>query len=89
MYASLWDKDCQAKCKREEMEAAMQVERNKEMLQVLTLQSASIEQQKEDMRKLREKEAQLLVSDQCINTFFLGGGGGIKPQVLKLYINAK
>ena len=66
MYVSLWERDCQAKCKREEMEATLQVERNKEMLQVLTLQSAAIEQQKEDMRKLKEKEAQLLVSDQCI-----------------------
>lgn len=62
MYATLWEKDRQAKCKREEMEAALQIERNKEMLKVLTLQSAAIEKQKEDMRKLKEEEAQLLVS---------------------------
>ena len=62
MYATLWERDRQAKCKREEMEAALQIERDKEMLKVLTLQSAVIEKQKEDMRKLKEEEAQLLVS---------------------------
>ena len=35
MYARLWDEDRQTKCKREEMEAALQIERNKEMLKVL------------------------------------------------------
>ena len=34
MYARLWEEDRQAKCKREEMEAALQAERNREMLQV-------------------------------------------------------
>ena len=34
IYAELWDKDRETKCKREEMEAALQLERNKEMLQV-------------------------------------------------------
>lgn len=35
MYARLWDEDRQTKCKREEMEAALQIERNREMLKVL------------------------------------------------------
>jgi hypothetical protein len=34
MYARLWDEDRQTKCKREEMEAALQIERNREMLKV-------------------------------------------------------
>lgn len=68
MYTTLWEKDRQAKSKREEMEAALQIERNKEMLKVLTLQSAAIEKQKEDMRKLKEEEAQLLVSHHTLCT---------------------
>ncbi len=34
MYAGLWEKDRHAKCKREEMETTLQLERNTEMLQV-------------------------------------------------------
>ena len=34
MYAQLWEEDRLAKCKREEMEAVMQAERNKETLKV-------------------------------------------------------
>ena len=61
MYASLWEEDQAAKCRREEIEAALQIERNREMLKVLTLQTAAAEKQKEDMKRLKEKEAQLLV----------------------------
>ena len=61
MYARLWEEDQVAKCKREEIEAAMQIERNREMLKVLTLQMAAVEKQKEEMRELKEKEAHLLV----------------------------
>ena len=61
IYARLWEEDQAAKCKREEIEAAMQIERNREMLKVLTLQMAAVEKQKEEMRELKEKEAQLLV----------------------------
>lgn len=35
MYAKLWDDDRQAKCKREEIEAALQIERNRDMLKVI------------------------------------------------------
>lgn len=35
MYSKLWDEDRQTKCKREEMEAALQIERNREMLKVV------------------------------------------------------
>lgn len=34
LYAKLWEEDRKAKCQREEMEAAMQLERNMEMLKV-------------------------------------------------------
>ena len=34
MFAELWEKDHHSKCKREEMETAMQLERNREMLRV-------------------------------------------------------
>lgn len=34
MYARLWREDILAKAKREEMEAVLQIERNREMLKV-------------------------------------------------------
>lgn len=34
MYAEMWEKDQQAKCRREEMEATQQLERNQETLKV-------------------------------------------------------
>ena len=61
MYAALWEEDRAAKCRREEAEAALLIERNREMLKVLTLQSAAVEKQKEEMKQLKEKEDQLLV----------------------------
>ncbi len=37
LYADLWEKDIQAKSAREEMESALQLERNKELLKVCYL----------------------------------------------------
>lgn len=37
MYAKLWKEDQEAKRKREEMEAALQIEKNREMLKVIDL----------------------------------------------------
>lgn len=37
MYAKMWKEDQEAKRKREEMEAALQIEKNREMLKVLDL----------------------------------------------------
>ena len=37
MYAKLWEEDRQAKCRREEMEATLQLERSKEMLKVYSV----------------------------------------------------
>lgn len=62
MYAALWAQDYVAKCQREETEALLQMEKNKDMLEVLTLQSAAVEKQKEEIRELKEKEAQLMVN---------------------------
>ena len=70
MYAHLWEEDQAAKCRREEIEAAMQIERNEEMLKVLTLQTAAIEKQKEEMRDLKEKEAQLLVKSSEVGKYY-------------------
>ena len=69
MYTALWEQDRMAKCRREEVEAALHIERNKEMLKVLTLQSAAAEKQKEEMAQLKEKEAQLLVRNKnlCVD----------------------
>lgn len=64
IYASMWEEDRSAKCRREETEAALQIERNREMLKVLTLQTTALEKQRQEMRELKEKEAQLLV--QCV-----------------------
>lgn len=77
MFVELWEKDHLSKCKREEMETAMQLERNREMLrvnnyiyrytdirtyiQVLNLQTAALEKQKEEIKRLREQEGELLV----------------------------
>ncbi|CAI8040664.1 Cilia- and flagella-associated protein 53 [Geodia barretti] len=44
----------------------MQIERNREMLKVLTLQMAAVEKQKEEMRELKEKEAQLLREENAL-----------------------
>lgn len=60
MFAELWEKDHLSKCKREEMETAMQLERNREMLRVLNLQTAALEKQKEEIKRLREQEGELL-----------------------------
>lgn len=35
MYAKLWKEDLETKRKREEMEATLQIEKNREMLKVL------------------------------------------------------
>jgi len=34
MYAKMWEQDYLSKCQREEMEKVLQIERNKEMLEV-------------------------------------------------------
>ena len=70
MYSALWEEDRVAKCRREEIEAALQIERNREMLKVLTLQSAAVEKQKEEMRQLKEKEAHLLVRNVSLHIHY-------------------
>ena len=50
-----------AKAAREEKDAAAAHERNQEVLGVLRKQMAALEEQKEEARRLKEEEAQLLV----------------------------
>jgi hypothetical protein len=68
MYAQLWENDYKDKCKREEMETTLTIERNREMLKVLTLQSAAIEKQKEELKKLKELEAQHLREEAALRS---------------------
>ena len=42
LYAQLWDQDRTAKCAREEMESALQIERSREMLKVRVLLSTLV-----------------------------------------------
>lgn len=51
-----------AKAAREERDAQSAHERNQEVLSVLRKQMAALEEQKEAARRLKEEEAQLLVS---------------------------
>ncbi|XP_031565537.1 cilia- and flagella-associated protein 53-like [Actinia tenebrosa] len=64
MYADLWEKDVQAKKLREEQAAHEQMERNRETLRILQLQSEAIEKQKEEEKQLKEMEAAWLAEQQ-------------------------
>jgi hypothetical protein len=58
-YAAMWDRDRQAKMKREEMETALQHQRNTEMVKMLNIQLASLEEQRLEEKRLKEQEAEL------------------------------
>ena len=60
MYAELWQNDIASKAQREENEAMMLIERDMETLKILDLQTAALEKQKEEARRLREEEAVFL-----------------------------
>ncbi|EDO36212.1 predicted protein, partial [Nematostella vectensis] len=60
MYADLWERDVKAKAQREEQEAMEQMERNRETLRVLQLQSEANAKQREEERRLKELEAEWL-----------------------------
>lgn len=60
MYAHLWEQDMLAKAEREERDAKRAHERNAEVLTVLRKQMAALESAKEEGRRLKEEEAQLL-----------------------------
>ena len=55
----MWDRDRQAKMKREEVETALQHERNTEMVRMLNIQLAALEEQRLEEKRLKEQEAQL------------------------------
>ncbi|KAK7115865.1 cilia- and flagella-associated protein 53-like [Littorina saxatilis] len=60
MYAQLWEKDRQEKMAREEREAHAAHERNRETLDVLHKQMAALDTQKEEAKRLKEEELQLM-----------------------------
>lgn len=60
MYAELWEKDRLEKMAREEREAKTAHERNRETLDVLQKQMAALETQKEEAKRLKEEELQLM-----------------------------
>lgn len=57
MYAELWEQDRILKAKREEEEAKLQMERNREMVEILNLQKSAIEKKLEEERQLKQLEA--------------------------------
>jgi len=62
MYARLWEEDMLSKARREERDAQAAHERNTEVLSVLRKQMAALEATKQEGVRLKEEEAQLLVS---------------------------
>ena len=65
MYTDLWYADMMAKAKREEDEAAQQLEANKKLLEVLSKQIASLAVKQKEEQQLKDEEATLLVWDYC------------------------
>lgn len=63
MYAKLWEEDMLAKAQREERDAKAAHQRNAEVLSVLRKQMAALEATKQEAQRLKEEEAQLLVSE--------------------------
>lgn len=61
MFAELWREDMLAKEKREVVEMQRLAEENWEMLNVLNAQVAMLSAHKEEEKRLKEEEAQLLV----------------------------
>ena len=66
MYARLWEQDMLDKAAREEREAQEQRRRNLDTVDVLRQQMAALDAQKEEAKKLKEEEAQLLVCSYYI-----------------------
>lgn len=60
MYARLWEEDMLAKAAREERDAQAAHLRNAEVLAVLRKQMAALEATKEEAKRLKEEEAELL-----------------------------
>jgi len=63
-YAKLWEEDIQAKSKREELETIEQIERNREMLNVLNLQKRAIDVKREDEERKLQMEAEWLKEEK-------------------------
>ncbi|CAL1530958.1 unnamed protein product [Lymnaea stagnalis] len=66
MYAKLWEQDMLEKAAREEREAKDLHERNRGVVDVLKRQMAALEAQKEESRRLKDEEAQLLKEQKAL-----------------------
>lgn len=60
-FAELWEADRQAKEEREAQRVQRQQERNMEQLTVIKSQMEAAEQQRQDLKRLKEEEAGLMV----------------------------
>jgi len=63
-YAALWKQDEQVKAAREVAETAEQIKRNEETLDVLRIQVAAKEAQKEAAKRVVEREAELMLEER-------------------------
>lgn len=61
VFAELWEADRQAKEEREAQRVQRQQERNMEQLTVIKSQMEAAEQQRQDLKRLKEEEAGLMV----------------------------
>merc|ERR1712168_313220 len=64
LYAALWKQDEQVKAAREVAETAEQIKRNEETLDVLRIQVAAKEAQKEAAKRVVESEAELMLEER-------------------------
>lgn len=78
VFAELWEADRQAKEEREAQRVQRQQERNMEQLTVIKSQMEAAEQQRQDLKRLKEEEARLMVRQiiQIIQSV------NIKPSVM-------
>lgn len=78
VFAELWEADRRAKEEREVQRVQRQQERNMEQLTVIKSQMEAAEQQRQDLKRLKEEEARLMVRQMTLNI----QGVIIRPPVL-------
>lgn len=78
VFAELWEADRRAKEEREAQRVQRQQERNMEQLTIIKSQMEAAEQQRQDLKRLKEEEARLMVR-QMIRMI---RSANIKPRVM-------
>jgi len=68
-YADLWKSDMMAKAAREEQETKESIERNQATLEVLNMQKAAIESQREEEKHMKELEAEWLKEEAALRDY--------------------